>query len=848
MEATPDPTADPAQLRKALEWELSLDTRDLRSHAWYHGAIPRQRAEEIVERDGDFLVRDCTSQPGNYVLTCRWKGQSLHFVINKVLIQPDTVYERVQYQFEDDAYDTVPDLITFYVGSGKSISSASGARIQTPRNRLYPLSFYATKYGLQQQMSGSGGGGGSCVVSPLASPLAAAGGTLRYNPYNSYRSPVHSPPRTKRETPPRLPSKKQRSQSLTPAEINGRSQQAISPRGPEEKSNSADGVIQNSSMTRSAYHESSTSNGGSKFSTHSLPRSAGMSCAKQHSPASGSATLPTKNGKMVRVTSDPALSPCMERRRFGFVGDNQQLQDLEGDGGILPEQPPPKPSRVPSLLRTNSKDSTSNTAPPLPEKVNSDSAHQDNNGSGSGRLSGGGGVPASGDNPSSLAQGHHGTFQRVASYHASGSDSGNGSGDSAQSSAAGDTTDSINSSTLPHHRTGGGVVIKNPRYHHGHVRQLSNSALVTSSSSSTLKPLEYDSAAEDSLLLLSIPDPDPPSAFDLENFQTLLLPTLENKPLDATALQGIKMMLQETGPRILANHLTRVDLELTIGAGARASGCWDGDLGLGISCGIELCTLPHGHQIRLDLIERTECLKLLVAVTILTCATEADRAEALNKWIQVAIDTKTALGNLYGFCGVMMGLCMPQIQRLTATWHVLRQKFTDSAFNFEAKLRPTLKSMNECTNPQAPNTTIPHLLPFILLQERTLDDILGANPSGNSSIVNSCLGPWESTADFGLGTLFAHMEHARKFGESLAMFRRNAEIVLGDSKVDELLMDAFHTEFHLKFLWGSRGACVAAEERHAKFEQVLTVMSEKCEPPQPSTPASPAAPVIGTTV
>lgn len=84
QEPTPDPTADPSQLKKALEWELSLDTRDLRSHAWYHGAIPRQRAEEIVDRDGDFLVRDCTSQPGNYVLTCRWKGQSLHFVINKV--------------------------------------------------------------------------------------------------------------------------------------------------------------------------------------------------------------------------------------------------------------------------------------------------------------------------------------------------------------------------------------------------------------------------------------------------------------------------------------------------------------------------------------------------------------------------------------------------------------------------------------------------------------------------------------------------------------------------------------------------------------------------------------------
>lgn len=84
QEATPDPTADPAALRKALEWELSLDTRDLRSHAWYHGAIPRGRADEIAQENGDFLVRDCASQPGNYVLSCRYKAQSLHFVINKV--------------------------------------------------------------------------------------------------------------------------------------------------------------------------------------------------------------------------------------------------------------------------------------------------------------------------------------------------------------------------------------------------------------------------------------------------------------------------------------------------------------------------------------------------------------------------------------------------------------------------------------------------------------------------------------------------------------------------------------------------------------------------------------------
>lgn len=109
----------------------------------------------------------------------------------QLLIQPETVYERVQYQFEDDAYDTVPDLITFYVGSGecffsflgglqhyqafnldglgwflagKSISAASGARIQFPCNRLYPLSFYASKYGQH------GGIGGIRGPSPLNSP------------------------------------------------------------------------------------------------------------------------------------------------------------------------------------------------------------------------------------------------------------------------------------------------------------------------------------------------------------------------------------------------------------------------------------------------------------------------------------------------------------------------------------------------------------------------------------------------------------------------------------------------------------------------------------------------------
>jgi SH2 domain-containing protein 3C len=81
--------------------------------------------------------------------------------------------------------------------------------------------------------------------------------------------------------------------------------------------------------------------------------------------------------------------------------------------------------------------------------------------------------------------------------------------------------------------------------------------------------------------------------------------------------------------------------------------------------GIELLMLDHGRQFRKDLIERTQCLKLLVAVTILTCPTDEERAETLNKWIQIAVDTKTAAGNLFGFSAIMLGLCMPQVRLKT---------------------------------------------------------------------------------------------------------------------------------------------------------------------------------------
>ncbi|XP_052837247.1 breast cancer anti-estrogen resistance protein 3 homolog isoform X1 [Drosophila gunungcola] len=725
----PNPNPNPGEhqeaiaLKKALEWELSLDARELRSHAWYHGALPRQRAEDIVQREGDFLVRDCASQPDNYVLSCRSKAAVLHFVLNKLVLQPETVYERVQFQFEEDAFDTVPDLITFYVGSGKPISSASGALIQFPCNRTYPLSFYGHKIvGNQlhtQMLAGLRG------LSPLNSPMASNGGTFRFDPQQqqasaspmagSPASPHCSPPRARREVPPppRLPCKKQqRSQSLTPAQamlvsnINKLQEQHLQMQEPEN--GNGHGMVRFQTIARC--NPTSEHHLESKFTTHSLPR------------ANTSAAQALRQQAVARISS--LARNC----------------SLDSPADSRPPSPPPKPRKEPMAA--------------------------------------------------------------VLAYQASGSDSGNGSGDSVLGDAC--------EASIQR-----GVIIKNPRF------------MTSSVSNGTLKSFtEFDAlAAEEELFTMAIEEVRTASKFDFENFVTLLLPSVDNKPLDGDALNTFKMMLLETGPKLLAEHITRIDIGLFLEEPSNEEDYY-------LSCsGLELLTLPHGKLFREDIIERTQCIKLMVAVTILTCQTDLDRAQLLSKWIQIAVETKTALGNLFGFCAIMLGLCMQQIQKLDQAWHILRQQYTDSAFTFEAKLRPTLSTMNEASNPQAPNTTVPHVLLYALLIDRPVMDIINhSNIDDRPALYHTCITPWESKADdFGMSINFQHLDASRGFLKNLDLYRKNAKIILEDAspRLDELLADAFRTEFHVKFLWGSSGATAKSEDRHSKLEKVLTLMADK---------------------
>ncbi|KAM9792174.1 LOW QUALITY PROTEIN: SH2 domain-containing protein 3A-like [Neosynchiropus ocellatus] len=126
-------------LKKELEEELKLSTEDPRSHAWYHGPLTREAAESLLRRDGDFLVRDSSSAAGDYVLSCFWRDEPMHFKIIRVVLRPKKGYSRELFQFEEDRFDNVPALIRFYVGGRRPISQASGAVIFSPVTRTLPL-------------------------------------------------------------------------------------------------------------------------------------------------------------------------------------------------------------------------------------------------------------------------------------------------------------------------------------------------------------------------------------------------------------------------------------------------------------------------------------------------------------------------------------------------------------------------------------------------------------------------------------------------------------------------------------------------------------------------------------
>ncbi|XP_051750459.1 SH2 domain containing 3Cb isoform X1 [Ctenopharyngodon idella] len=317
---------------------------------------------------------------------------------------------------------------------------------------------------------------------------------------------------------------------------------------------------------------------------------------------------------------------------------------------------------------------------------------------------------------------------------------------------------------------------------------------------------EYD---EDYLVPFTI---DTVSCFRPSIYQSPLLPP-ENKPLETKMLKKVKDVLFEVDIKTMAMYITKIDCMV-----ARILDMSDEMMkGMGVSSGMELLTLPHGHHLRQDLLERFHTMSIMLAVQLLGCTGSADeRATLLHRAICLASELKSNLGNLFGFATVMKCLELPQIARLDETWTVLRQKYTESAVLYEKTLRSSMRMMNDGEEISGPTeTTFPHVLPLLSLLERS---VVALEESES----------WES-ADTGVAMVLSHLNAARTIACNGRMFSANAEAKLQGFQEEADVREVFLTEFQMRLLWGSRGVERNKDERYSKFNEVLTALSHRLE-------------------
>uniref|UniRef100_A0A8C3WNP2 BCAR3 adaptor protein, NSP family member n=1 Tax=Catagonus wagneri TaxID=51154 RepID=A0A8C3WNP2_9CETA len=306
------------------------------------------------------------------------------------------------------------------------------------------------------------------------------------------------------------------------------------------------------------------------------------------------------------------------------------------------------------------------------------------------------------------------------------------------------------------------------------------------------------------------------SSFRPNDFESKLLPP-ENKPLETALLKRAKELFASHEPRVIAQHMLSVDCKvariLEVSEEMRR--------GMGVSSGLELVTLPHGRQLRLDIIERHNTMAIGIAVDILGCTgTLEDRAATLHRVIRVAAELKDSVGDLYAFSAVMKALERPQITRLEKTWTALRHQYTQTAILYEKQLKPFSKILHEgresaCVPPSS--VSVPLLMPLVTLMEREAVTFEGTDM-------------WEKN-DESCEILLNHLATARLMAEAADSYRTNAERILAGFQPDEEMSEIFKTEFQMRLLWGSKGAQVSQSERYDKFDRILTALSRKLEPP-----------------
>lgn len=75
------------------------------TETWFHCAISRPTAENLLKNDGDFLVRESQGKPGQYVLTGLQASTPKHLL----LIDPEGIVRT-----KDRIFDSISHLINYH--------------------------------------------------------------------------------------------------------------------------------------------------------------------------------------------------------------------------------------------------------------------------------------------------------------------------------------------------------------------------------------------------------------------------------------------------------------------------------------------------------------------------------------------------------------------------------------------------------------------------------------------------------------------------------------------------------------------------------------------------------------
>ncbi|XP_062484932.1 SHC-transforming protein 4 isoform X3 [Pezoporus occidentalis] len=98
--------------------------QQLKNEDCYHGKLNRKAAESLLVNDGDFLVRESTTSPGQYVLSGLQGGQAKHLL----LVDPEG-----KVRTKDHIFDSVSHLIQYHMENNLPIiSSGSEVSLKQP--------------------------------------------------------------------------------------------------------------------------------------------------------------------------------------------------------------------------------------------------------------------------------------------------------------------------------------------------------------------------------------------------------------------------------------------------------------------------------------------------------------------------------------------------------------------------------------------------------------------------------------------------------------------------------------------------------------------------------------------